>query len=63
MKTISLTLSLYPRKCSRGWSNTSTMIVKCDVNYEAPEIEVKELYSEGVLCSSNEKLDETEGEW
>ena len=39
------------------------MIVKCDVNYEAPEIEVKELYSEGVLCSSNEKLDEIEGEW
>lgn len=63
MKTISLTLSLYPRKCSRGWSTTSAMKVKCNVIYESPEIEVKELYSEGVLCSSNEKLDETEGEW
>lgn len=32
-------------------------------NYVTPEIVVLEVYSEGVICSSNEILDENEGEW
>lgn len=31
--------------------------------YITPEIEVLEVYSEGVICGSNEFLDENEGEW
>ena len=31
--------------------------------YEPPMIEVLGLYSEQVLCSSNELLEENEGEW
>lgn len=31
--------------------------------YITPEIEVLEVYSEGVICGSNEILDENEGEW
>lgn len=31
--------------------------------YFVPKISVIEIMNEGILCSSNEKLDETEGEW
>ena len=31
--------------------------------YITPEIEVLVVYSEGVICGSNEILDENEGEW
>lgn len=31
--------------------------------YITPEIEVLEVYAEGVLCASNESLYENEGEW
>ena len=31
--------------------------------YLVPKISVIEIMSEGIICSSNEKLDETEGEW
>ena len=31
--------------------------------YQAPEVDVIMLNCEGVICSSNEMLDETEGEW
>ena len=31
--------------------------------YISPEIEVLELYQEGVLCGSNEFVLENEGEW
>jgi hypothetical protein len=31
--------------------------------YESPEVEIIESLAEGVLCSSNEVLDEYEGEW
>lgn len=34
-----------------------------DKRYETPEIEVLEINAEGVLCASNEILDENEGEW
>lgn len=34
-----------------------------DKRYETPEIEVLEIDAEGVLCASNEILDENEGEW
>ena len=37
-----------------------------DMRYEAPSISLIELYSEGVLCSSdnaNEMLEENEGIW
>lgn len=31
--------------------------------YQTPEIEILEINAEGVLCGSNEFLDENEGEW
>jgi hypothetical protein len=31
--------------------------------YVSPEMEILDLVSEGVLCSSNELLEEIEGEW
>lgn len=31
--------------------------------YVIPEISVIEIYSEGVICGSNELLEENEGEW
>lgn len=31
--------------------------------YESPDIKVMELVLEGVLCGSNEDLEETWGEW
>ena len=37
-----------------------------DMRYEAPSISLIELYSEGILCSSdnaNEMLEENEGIW
>lgn len=34
-----------------------------DKRYETPEIVVLEIDAEGVLCASNEILDENEGEW
>ena len=32
-------------------------------NYVSPEVLIVELCSEGLLCASNEKLDEIWGEW
>jgi hypothetical protein len=32
-------------------------------DYVSPEIELLDLVHEGVLCFSNERLEETEGEW
>ena len=31
--------------------------------YISPEVEILDVVSEGVLCASNELLEETEGEW
>ena len=31
--------------------------------YVSPEMEILNLVSEGVLCASNELLEENEGEW
>lgn len=31
--------------------------------YVSPEVEILGLVSEGVLCASNELLEENEGEW
>jgi hypothetical protein len=31
--------------------------------YVSPDIEILELQTEGILCASNEKLDENEGIW
>ena len=31
--------------------------------YVSPEMEILDLVSEGVLCASNELLEENEGEW
>ena len=31
--------------------------------YAAPEMTVLELLNEGLICSSNEKVEEIEGEW
>ena len=31
--------------------------------YESPSVDVLEVIMEGVLCGSNESLDEVEGEW
>ncbi len=31
--------------------------------YGSPEVEIHEIQTEGVLCASNERLDEYEGEW
>lgn len=31
--------------------------------YISPEMEILDLVSEGVLCASNELLEENEGEW
>jgi hypothetical protein len=31
--------------------------------YTSPEVEIYEIQAEGVLCASNEMLDEYEGEW
>ena len=31
--------------------------------YVSPEIEILDIMSEGVLCASNELLEEYEGEW
>ena len=31
--------------------------------YTSPEVEIQEIQAEGVLCASNEMLDEYEGEW
>ncbi len=36
---------------------------KCVFYYESPELEVIELDHEGVLCGSNEIIDENEGVW
>ncbi len=31
--------------------------------YQSPEVKVLVLYSAGLLCASNEYVDENEGEW
>ena len=31
--------------------------------YTSPEVEIHEIQAEGVLCASNERFDEYEGEW
>ena len=31
--------------------------------YTSPEVEIYEIQAEGVLCASNERFDEYEGEW
>ena len=31
--------------------------------YVSPEMEILDLVSEGLLCASNELLEENEGEW
>lgn len=31
--------------------------------YISPEVEVLDVYAEGVLCGSNEYVGENEGEW
>lgn len=31
--------------------------------YISPEVEILDVVSEGVLCASNELLEENEGEW
>lgn len=31
--------------------------------YISPEVEIHEIQAEGVLCASNERFDEYEGEW
>ncbi len=31
--------------------------------YESPAVVTLELYTEGVICGSNELLEENEGEW
>lgn len=31
--------------------------------YTSPEVEIHEIQAEGVLCASNENLQEFEGEW
>lgn len=31
--------------------------------YVSPEMEILDIMSEGVLCASNELLEENEGEW
>lgn len=33
------------------------------INYQPPQIKDIDILAEGVLCSSNERLDENEGEW
>lgn len=35
---------------------------KC-YEYQSPQAFVLEVWNEGVLCASNEKVDEIEGEW
>lgn len=32
-------------------------------DYISPEMEILDLVSEGVICGSNELLEENEGEW
>ena len=34
-----------------------------DNQYQTPEIVILEINAEGVLCGSNEFVDENEGEW
>ena len=31
--------------------------------YVAPDMEILDIISEGLLCASNEQLEENEGEW
>lgn len=34
-----------------------------EIRYVTPAIEIIRIYQEGILCASNESLDENEGEW
>ena len=34
-----------------------------EIRYVTPAIEIIGIYQEGILCASNESLDENEGEW
>lgn len=39
------------------------MVEEVNVAYVTPKIDVMEVYSEGVICGSNEYVDENFGEW
>ena len=38
-------------------------LILMEKEYISPEVEILDVVSEGVLCASNELLEETEGEW
>ena len=38
-------------------------LILMEKEYISPEVEILDAVSEGVLCASNELLEETEGEW
>lgn len=42
---------------------TIQIIILMEKEYISPEVEILDVVSEGVLCASNELLEETEGEW
>ncbi len=42
---------------------TIKIIILMQKEYISPEVEILDVVSEGVLCASNELLEETEGEW
>lgn len=44
-------------------SNIITMKINEIEVYQSPKIEITEALYEGIVCASNENLDETEGEW
>lgn len=64
-KAINLTLSLSTHNCSCGWERTKpkTVMELHSFDYQSPESEILEMQSEGLLCGSNEIVDENEGIW
>jgi hypothetical protein len=43
--------------------DTNVKTAMKELLYTSPEVEIHGIQTEGVLCSSNERLDEYEGEW
>lgn len=43
--------------------NYQFVVMNSNLNYYSPEIEVLDMMPEGVLCGSNEIIDENDGVW
>ena len=45
------------------YAEYSKFYIAMEKHYVSPEMEILEIQAEGVLCASNELLEEYEGEW